>query len=207
MALPRVAPRAPANRHEVVTGGLRRAVFLDRDGVINRAIVREGKPHAAASLERLEILPGVRESLGRLRAAGYLNIVVTNQPDVGAGRMERAVVESMHARLLETLPIDAVNVCYHIDADNCECRKPKAGMILEAARELRIDLAQSFLVGDRWRDIAAGQRAGCRTFFVDYRYAEKRPDKPYLAVESLPSAVSLILQSPAASGPGVREPV
>ena len=195
MALPRIPPCAPANRDEVVGGPSRRAVFLDRDGVINRAIVRDGRPYAPKSLAEFEILPGVAAALERLRAAGFLNIVVTNQPDVGAGQVARGVVESMHAWLLENLPVDAVQVCFHVEADGCNCRKPKPGMILDAARAYDVDLGASFVVGDRWRDVAAGQQAGCRSLFIDYHYAEKNPEKPYLAVNSLPEAVDAILQS------------
>jgi D-glycero-D-manno-heptose 1,7-bisphosphate phosphatase len=173
----------------------RAAVFLDRDGVINRAIVREGKPYAPTSLAELEILPGVTEALQRLRAAGFVNVVVTNQPDVGAGKMARKTVEAMHARLLRALALDAVKVCYHTEADGCACRKPKPGMILEAARELGLQAGRSFLVGDRWRDVAAAHAAGCEALFVDYQYAEKSPDKPYLAVKSLPEAAAYILRS------------
>jgi D-glycero-D-manno-heptose 1,7-bisphosphate phosphatase len=180
----------------VVNSGSRRAVFLDRDGVINRAIVRDGKAYAPASLAQFEILPGVPDALERLRAAGFLNVVFTNQPDVGSGNIARDVVEAMHAWLLKNLPIDAVKVCYHVDADRCECRKPMPGMILRASPELGIDVSASFVVGDRWRDIEAGQRAGCRTaFFIDYAYTEERPKKPYVAVNSLAEAVVLILQS------------
>jgi len=172
----------------------RPAVFLDRDGVLNRALVRDGKPYPPASLEALEILPGVGEALGRLRAAGFLNVIVTNQPDVATGKQRREVVEAMHAFLEKNLAIDLIKVCLHADIDNCACRKPKPGMLLEAARELDIDLARSFMVGDRWRDVAAGQAAGCQAFFIDYGYAEKRPDKPYLAVKSLPEVAALILR-------------
>jgi D-glycero-D-manno-heptose 1,7-bisphosphate phosphatase len=179
----------------VVSTGSRRAVFLDRDGVINRAIVRQGKPYAPASLEALEILPGVREALERLRNAGFLNIVVTNQPDVGAGKLPREVVARMHERLLGELPLDAIKVCCHVEADRCACRKPQPGMLIEAAGEFDVNLEASFLVGDRWRDVAAGQRVGCKCFFVDYGYSEKVPDKPYVAVNSLAQAATLILQS------------
>lgn len=174
---------------------LRRAVFLDRDGVINRPLVRDAKPYAAASLAELQVLPGVPAALLRLREAGFLNIVVTNQPDVGAGRVAREAVASIHAWLLENLPLDAVKVCYHVDADQCECRKPKAGMLVEAAREFGVHLERSFMVGDRWRDVAAGQRVGCQTFFIDYGYSEQRPEPPYLAVHSLAHAAQLILES------------
>jgi D-glycero-D-manno-heptose 1,7-bisphosphate phosphatase len=173
----------------------RRAVFLDRDGVINRAVVRDGKPYPPDSLAGLEILSGVPDALEQLRAAGFLNIVVTNQPDVATGKQRREVVEAMHARLLATLAIDAVKVCYHVAADNCACRKPKPGMLQEAAAELGIDLAASFLVGDRWRDIGAAHAAGCKAYFVERDYKEKWPDKPYVAVKSLLEAVRLILLS------------
>ena len=141
------------------------------------------------------LLPGVAEALELLRQAGFLNIVVTNQPDVGAGKVQRATVDSMHARLLETLAIDAVKVCFHSDAEGCACRKPKPGMLLEAAREHGIDLAASAMVGDRWRDVGAAHAAGCKPYFLDCGYSEKRPDKPYVAVKSLAEAAEIILQS------------
>lgn len=173
----------------------RRAVFLDRDGVINRAVVRDGKPFAPDALERLEILEGVEDALKALRAAGFLNVIVTNQPDVATGRQRRETVEEIHAHMIATLAIDAIKCCYHVDADDCPCRKPKPGMLLEAARELGIDIAESCIVGDRWRDVAAGQAAGCTAYFVDYGYAERAPDEPYVAVKSLLEAVGLILHS------------
>lgn len=173
----------------------RRAVFLDRDGVLNRAVVRDGKPYPPASLEELEILPGVAQALKELRAAGFLNIVVTNQPDVATGKQRREVVEAINARLSEELTLDAIKVCYHADADNCACRKPKPGMLLEAARELAVNLKESYLVGDRWRDVAAGNSAGCRVFFIDHGYKDKRPEKPYVSVQSLLDAVAFIRRS------------
>jgi D-glycero-D-manno-heptose 1,7-bisphosphate phosphatase len=174
---------------------VRPAVFLDRDGVINRGAVRDGKPYPPDRVEDLEILPGVPEALERLRAAGFLNVVVTNQPDVATGKQRREVVDAMHARLLADLPIDAIKVCFHVDADGCDCRKPRPGMLLEAARELGIDLASSYMIGDRWRDVAAGQSAGCTALFINYGYAEKCPEKPYVAVKSLPAAAELILRA------------
>jgi len=181
------------------------AVFLDRDGVINRGIIRDGKPYPPDRLEDLEILPGVPEALERLRAAGYVNVVVTNQPDVATGKQRREVVDAIHARLRADLPIDAIKVCFHVDADGCACRKPRAGMLLDAARELDIDLAASYMVGDRWRDVAAGQAAGCKALFIDYGYAEKRPDDPYVTVKSLPAAAALILRSATTSVNGKRQ--
>lgn len=174
-------------------------MFLDRDGVVNRSIVRAGKPYPPASAADLEILPGVPEALALLRKVGYLNVVVTNQPDVAAGSQRIEEVELMHARLLRELPIDDIRVCYHVDADGCECRKPKPGMLLEAAQSHRIDLTLSFIVGDRWRDVLAGQRAGCSAFFIDYGYDERRPDPPYTPVVSLLDAARRIEKQVAVS--------
>lgn len=170
-----------------------RAVFLDRDGVINRAIVYNGKPYPPRSLAELEILPGVPEVLTQLKAAGFRLIVVTNQPDVARGTQTRTEVEAMHAVLTAQLPIDEVRACYHDAADGCDCRKPRAGMLLAAARDYPLDLAASYLIGDRWRDIEAGQRAGCTSLFIDYQYAEPRPTAPYVRTASLAEAVEWIL--------------
>jgi D-glycero-D-manno-heptose 1,7-bisphosphate phosphatase len=155
----------------------RRAVFLDRDGVLNQAVVRNGKPHPPATVADLVVLPGVSEGLARLRAAGFLLVGATNQPDVARGTQQREVVEAMHTRLLQELPLDEIYVCYEDDA-GCPGRKPNPGLLLDAAQRYGIDLAASFMVGDRWRDVGAGQRAGCRTVFLDYGYLERRPDPP-----------------------------
>lgn len=171
----------------------RRAVFLDRDGVVNRPVVRHGKPYPPASLAELEILPGVESALTRLREAGFHLIVATNQPDVARGRQRREVVEAMHAALLEQLPLDEVRVCYHDDADGCHCRKPEPGMLLAAAREQSIDLAASFMIGDRWRDIECGRQAGCTTLLIDYHYDETLPTPPDMRVRSLAEAADWIL--------------
>ncbi|MGO9466299.1 MAG: D-glycero-alpha-D-manno-heptose-1,7-bisphosphate 7-phosphatase [Isosphaeraceae bacterium] len=173
--------------------GARRAVFLDRDGVLNRALVREGRPYPPLTLDRFEILPGVPESLWRLHAAGFLLIGATNQPDVARGTQRREVIEAMNARLLAESPITAILVCYE-DGDDCPRRKPNPGLLLEAADKYRIDLAASFMVGDRWRDVEAGRRAGCRTVFIDRAYTERRPnpDPDYVAAD-LADATTWIL--------------
>lgn len=173
---------------------MKRAVFLDRDGIINRAIVRGGKPYPPATLEEFEFLPGAESAIRALRQAGFLIIVVTNQPDVATGAQRREVVEAMHDKLRAPGLCDDVKVCYHTDADGCDCRKPKPGMLIEAAREWQVDLAHSFMVGDRWRDVAAGKAAGCHTFFVDHNYRERRADNPDTVVGSLEEAGRLILQ-------------
>jgi D-glycero-D-manno-heptose 1,7-bisphosphate phosphatase len=172
---------------------MRPAVFLDRDGVINRAVVSNGKPYPPASLEAFELLPGVVEAVAALRAAGFLIIVATNQPDVATGKQRLEVVEAMHDRLRRELAVDDIRVCCHVDADGCACRKPRPGMLLEAARQWDIALEASVMVGDRWRDIEAGRAAGCRTVFIDYGYAEPRPEAPDVIVDSLAAASRWIL--------------
>jgi len=180
--------------HEL-TSLRRRAVFLDRDGVLNRAVVRDGKPYPPSSWEEFELLPGVLEACARLKDAGFLLVVVTNQPDVGRGHQSREVVEGIHRQLESLLPIDRVEVCYDPGGGRSARRKPAPGMILDAAGELGIDLSASYLVGDRWRDIDAGATAGCaRTFFIDYGYEEPLRTEPDHKVRSLAEAADLILQ-------------
>jgi D-glycero-D-manno-heptose 1,7-bisphosphate phosphatase len=189
-----------------MSGNAKRAVFLDRDGVINRAVVREGKPYPPARLEELELLPGVREALASLQAAGYLLIVVTNQPDVARGKQAREEVERMHAWLGQALPVDEFRVCYHDDSAGCSCRKPKPGLLVEAARAHGVDLAASWMVGDRWRDIDAGRAAGCRTVWIDCQYRERGPEQPPdIRASSLPEAAAAILGA-SRIGQGQAEP-
>ena len=173
---------------------MRQAVFLDRDGVLTRAIVREGKPYPPASLAELEILPGAAEACIKLHQAGFLLIVVTNQPDVARGAQRREFVEAINQALADQLPLDDIRVCYHDDVDRCTCRKPEPGLLLQSAHDWNIDLSASFMVGDRWKDIEAGRRAGCKTIFVNYGYAERQPDRPDYRVGSLLEAVDWILQ-------------
>lgn len=175
--------------------GLRRAVFLDRDGVINRAVVRDGVPYPPGAAEDVEVLPGVPDALRRLDEAGFVLVVVTNQPDVARGTQTRVQVEAIHARLAGALPIDAFCCCYHDDADACDCRKPKPGLLIAAAAAHHIDLNASVMVGDRWRDVEAGRRAGCRTVFIDCAYAERRPERADAVVRSLAAAADWILSS------------
>ena len=172
----------------------KRAVFLDRDGVINRAFVVDGIPTPASALDQLQILPRVDDSIKMLRSAGYEIVVITNQPDVARGKLSKEAVESIHARLGEELGIRSFYTCFHDDADSCLCRKPKSGLLTWAAQDLGLDLGKSYMIGDRWRDIAAGQSAGCQCFFVDYFYDEKQPDMPYTRVSSLFEAAQTILE-------------
>jgi D-glycero-D-manno-heptose 1,7-bisphosphate phosphatase len=151
---------------------MNKAVFLDRDGVLNRSLVVNGKPYPPQDIAEFEILPGVADGLALFKSLGFLCVVVTNQPDVRTGKQSLEKVESFHRFLRQELPIDDVKVCYHISDDGCVCRKPKPGMLVEAADELGISLSHSVMIGDRWRDIEAGESVGCRCFLVDYNYPE-----------------------------------
>jgi D-glycero-D-manno-heptose 1,7-bisphosphate phosphatase len=162
-----------------------KAVFLDRDGVLNKAVVIDGKPYPPSSMEEFEICPYVIESLEMTSAAGFLNIVVTNQPDVRTGKQSRTIVDDFHAKLRNELPIHDIYACFHVDKDNCACRKPKPGMLLQAAQKWSIDLKHSFMVGDRWKDIEAGKRAGCTTCWLPGNYAEPEPESSDLIASSL----------------------
>ena len=193
MALLGFAPFFATTGNKVVKN-LKKAVFLDRDGVINRSIVRHGKPYAPKSLLEVEILPGVKEALIKLRNSGFLNIVVTNQPDIATGLQTPDSVNLIHQKLRDDLAIDAFYVCPHVDEDCCQCRKPLPGLIGDAVEEFGIDISKSHIVGDRWRDIEAGQRAGCATcFFIDYGYLEKMPCNPFTVVQSLVHVAQIIV--------------
>jgi len=170
-------------------------VFLDRDGVLLRTAVEGGTPHPAADVAAAEILPGVGEALRRLKAHGFLTIVVSNQPDVARGKQPRQRVEEINAWLGRELELDACYVCYHDDPDGCACRKPRPGLLLAAARDFGIELAGSYMVGDRWRDVDAGAAAGCRTILIDYAYGERSPEHPpWVKLSNLSQAADWILR-------------
>jgi D-glycero-D-manno-heptose 1,7-bisphosphate phosphatase len=171
-----------------------RAVFLDRDGVLNRAIVRDGKPYPPATLDELEIAADAADSLASLKSLGFLLLVVTNQPDVARGTQSLDTIHAMHDRMRRALPLDDFLICPHDDRDGCRCRKPLPGLLLEAQARYGIDLARSFMVGDRWRDIDAGRAAGCHTVHLDRSYRERVPTLPPDArVASLGDAVNWIV--------------
>ena len=193
---------APGAR--VARSGPRRAVFLDRDGVLNRCEVRDGKPVAPRRVEDFRLLPGVAAATRALKQAGYLLVVVTNQPDLAAGRVAAATVAAMHERLRRSLPLDAIEMCPHGARDACDCRKPKPGLLTRAARDLGISLSDSVLVGDRAGDIAAGRAAGCRTIFIDRRYGESGRVDADAAARNLPQAVRLLLGGRLAPNAGAR---
>lgn len=172
----------------------RKAVFLDRDGVLSRSFIIDGKPFAPRTYETFEVLPEAHDALARLKDAGYLLIVATNQPDVARGKMAQEVLDRMHIRLQHELPmIDGILSCCHDDSDGCHCRKPLPGMLTDAAAQWDIDLSQSYMIGDRWKDISMGQAAGCETIWIDYGYTEKSPEKYGFRAKNVAEAANWIL--------------
>jgi D-glycero-D-manno-heptose 1,7-bisphosphate phosphatase len=173
----------------------RAAVFLDRDGTLNAAVVRAGQPYPPTTTEEFALLPGVAEGCARLKTTGYVLVVATNQPDVGRGTLSQAAVEAIHARMCQLLPIDRVEVSYDSGREDppSPFRKPAPGMLLRAARELGLDLTCSWMVGDRWRDIDCGKSAGCRTVFIDRDGAEKLRARPDFTAHDFGEAVDIIL--------------
>ena len=171
---------------------MKKAVFLDRDGVINKAFVKNGLPTSPNSLEELEILPGVKESILRLKKLNFICLVVTNQPDVPRGKISKSNVIKMNNFLKKEIKLDDIFVCYHDDKDNCKCRKPKPGMIIQASKKWDIDVRKSFMIGDRWRDIQAGISAGCKTIFIDNNYNEAKRVKASYTSANLVDAVFII---------------
>lgn len=170
-----------------------KAVFLDSDGVLNIAPIHNGKPGAPLTLSELEIPEDVKPCLDKLKVAGYLLICVTNKPDVESGLMTQSSLNAILNVIRKTLPLDDMCVCYSRDSD---CYKPKPGLLLEAAIKHNIDLSQSYLIGDRWRDIGAGRNAGCKTIWIDRGYDEKHPDPPAdHTVYSLNDATQWILSN------------
>lgn len=177
----------------------KRAIFLDRDGVLNPSVVRNGLPFPPDRVEDFELYPDVAEACEKLKEAGFLLIVVTNQPDVGRGTQTREIVDDIHAKLRAVLPsLDGIEVCFHGGAehgDPCDCRKPKPGMVLRAAAAHEIDLGQSFLIGDRWRDVDCAHAAGCRAVFIDHGYREVLREKPEFTVSTFREAAEAILKA------------
>ena len=171
-----------------------RAVFFDRDGVINQALVRDGHPFSPASWNEFSWVEGIKDVTATLKDAGYMLFCVTNQPDVGRGIQGRSVVEALHQHILEHLPLEKIYTCYHDDRDGCTCRKPQPGMIFMARDQYGLNLDNCWLVGDRWKDIDAGNAVGCQTVFLDYGYDEALRSSPDYTILKLSELTSLILK-------------
>ncbi len=168
-----------------------KAAFLDRDGVLNSCVLRNGIPYPPSDVSEVEILPGVLEAIELLKQNNYLSIIITNQPDISRGTTRLSQVQEINNSIESMIGLSYFYMCPHDDSDNCNCRKPKSGLIDRAVKELEIDLERSFLVGDRWRDIEAGQSIGIPSFFIDYSYNELRPKPPFTRVFSLLEAVEI----------------
>lgn len=168
-----------------------KAVFLDSDGVLNEVIMNGNKPGAPLNLNELHIYPETKSALEKLKVAGYLLICVTNKPDIERGLTTQQEVDAIYHKMKTELPLDDVFICYH---ENSDCYKPNPGLLLTAAKKYNIDLNKSYMIGDRWRDIGAGQNAGCKTIWIDRHYAEKKPDPPAdFTVSSLTEAADIII--------------
>lgn len=149
----------------------KKAIFLDRDGVINDVIFRgSNKPIAPWSLEEFKLYVGIEEPLRQLSDSGYLLFVVSNQPDISKGLVDIQIVQQMNDIIVSQFPIEKVVFCPHEDRHKCACRKPKSGMLIELAAEYGVDLNASYLIGDNWKDIAAGEAAGCKTILIKRAY-------------------------------------
>jgi D-glycero-D-manno-heptose 1,7-bisphosphate phosphatase len=171
-----------------------RAVFLDRDGVLTEAAVRDGRPQSPRFADEMVVLDEAVGACRELERAGLLRICVTNQPEIARGGLEQAELDAMNERLRRELSLDAIVVCPHDDADGCDCRKPKPGMLLAAADRFGIDLSASFTVGDRWRDVDAGRSAGTRTVFIDRDYDEALSKRPDVVVRGIEEATRWIIR-------------
>ncbi len=172
---------------------MQKAIFLDRDGVLNNAVLINGKPHPPSNLSEVIIPEGVQEALFRLKSMGFLLIGATNQPDVARGVTKQNIVETINEDLTKKLKLDDMRVCYHDDADKCECRKPRPGLILAAAKDYNIDLTKSYMIGDRWKDIEAGKNAGIKTIWLKNNYLEPKPPRsPDLIAASMLDAYEWI---------------
>ncbi|HET8576159.1 MAG TPA: HAD family hydrolase [Methylomirabilota bacterium] len=171
---------------------MKRAAFLDRDGVLNPMRQNGGGWRAPLTLDEFAPYPWAAESVMRLKAAGWPVLVVTNQPEIGTRELDARVLETMNERLRREVGVDAIYVCPHVDADRCDCRKPKPGLLLQAAREWDVDPGLSFMVGDRWRDIDAGRAAGCATILV--AGPVEGPARPDYRAADLRDAVTTILK-------------
>ena len=175
----------------------RRAVFLDRDGVLNRPVLRNGQPQPPSRVEDFELYDDVADGCARLKAVEFVLVVITNQPDVGRGTQSREAVEAMHMKMQSALPsLDRIEICYHAGeryGEPCDCRKPRPGMIRRAAAELKIDLGASYVIGDRWRDINCARAAGCRAIFIERGYKESLRKAPDITVANFGDAVNALL--------------
>ena len=168
------------------------AIFLDREGTLNKAYIKNGLPISHPSFNKFKILPGVKNSIIKLKKLGFLCLLITNQPDVSRKKIKKNVVKKMNNFIKKKIKLDDVFVCYHDDKHNCNCRKPKPGLLLDGSRKWNINLKESYMIGDRWKDISAGVSAGCKTIFINNKYKELTPQNPNYVTDSLIKAAQFI---------------
>ena len=175
----------------------RAAVFLDRDGVLNNTVVRDGVSHPPADAESMIVTSRAADAVARLKAGGYLCICVTNQPDIARGTRTLDNVLAMNEKIRRLVPLDDLYYCPHDGKDACLCRKPKPGMLVAAAEKWGVSLPSSWMIGDRSTDVLAGKAAGCKTILVSSSFPKKEiispQTKPDAIVTTLWDAVEHIL--------------
>jgi len=169
-----------------------RAIFLDRDGVINEVVIENSKPASPRKLEEFRLILDIEKPLQHFRESGFLNIVITNQPDVARGLLSLEVLEKMNRHIKESLPIDDILFCPHDDNDMCLCRKPNPGLIISAAKTWGIDLSKSYFIGDTWRDMEAGKKVGCKTVLLNKSYNNDTHSGYDFKINSLNEVVCLL---------------
>lgn len=172
---------------------MRRAIFFDRDGVINNAVLRKGRPYSPIDWSEFSWVSGIQYVSQKLKEAGFLLFCITNQPDVGRRLQDHSMIEAFHQYILENLPLEKIYACYDCNDEN-PLRKPKPGMILELCKQYELDLEDCWVVGDRWKDVDAGNAAGCRTIFLDYGYDEALKSTPDYIISDLHELISLIIE-------------
>jgi D-glycero-D-manno-heptose 1,7-bisphosphate phosphatase len=172
---------------------MNKAIFFDRDGVLIEAPTRNGKPKSIENISDIKFIADV-ELILKLKQLGYYLIVVTNQPDISRKLISHTFVESVNSQIKKKYSLNRFYVCPHSDSDDCLCRKPKNGLILEAKKDYNLDLNKCFMIGDRWKDIIAAEISGCKSIFIDYNYNEKKPSNAGSTVKSIKSALKMILE-------------
>jgi len=170
-----------------------KCVFLDRDGVLNESLVISGKPYAPTQKSEFKITNGSIDAINKIKKKGFLTIIVTNQPDLVTGKLEKHTLDFFHKKLITLMPIDDIFICAHVDRDKCSCRKPKPGLIFKAASKYNINLSKSYMIGDRWRDVDCAKEAGLRSIFIDHRYNEKLNNVPDFTIFTIRDAINCIV--------------
>lgn len=171
-----------------------KAIFLDRDGILVIPRFSNGRSFAPRSINEFKFYKNIKFYLNKFKELGYLNIVVTNQPDIQNGLLSLDVLKKMNRKILNLLPIDDIEFCIHNSKSNCRRRKPNVGMLEDASKKWNIDLKNSFMIGDRKSDIDSGNQLGIKTIFVDYNYIEKKPLNANFFVDNIYDAFCYILK-------------